>query len=221
MINVNSDPYKEQIEQRTKGLRTALQPQGGITKKGPILRRDPRQLPRLPYDAMRKISEYSWQIDEQFLKALLEETKQEDDRVILSPNFKKLFPGLQILELLKSDEGTGDDQGNWMTLKEGDEQVEEKWAILGDLAVPKSQTLEEYFKTIGVNRSGFSDGSMQYWSSRNSRVRGIVKVFNDVRYPASVYIITDEYVVILKSEGGKILGRYIKNESEIEYSDSE
>jgi hypothetical protein len=180
---------------------------------------------------MRKISEYNWQIDEQFLKALLEETKEEDDRVILSPKLKKLFPGLEILELPKSDEGTGDDHGNWMTLKEGVEgyeQVEEKWAILGDLAVPKSRTLEEHLETIGVKRCAFYDCSVEYWSSRHSRVQ----VFNDElkdrikpvhrrRKAAIVYIITDEYRVTLKSEGGKILGRYKKWDNEIEYSDSD
>jgi hypothetical protein len=103
VTNVNNDPYKQQIEQSTKELRTALE--GGITKrKGPVLRNDPRRFPRLTYDVMRKISEYNWQIDEEFMQALLEETIKEDDRVILSPKFKKLFPGLQKLEVPIRDE---------------------------------------------------------------------------------------------------------------------
>ena len=71
VTNVNSDPYKEQIEQRTKGLRTAFR--GGITKRrGPVLRNDPRKLPPLPYDVMRKIAEHEITIKSLFDFALKE-----------------------------------------------------------------------------------------------------------------------------------------------------
>ena len=89
----SNDTYRKQIEQRTTGLRTALQPQGGITKKGPILRKDPRLLPRLPYDAMRKISEYNVdKFDKGVMASLMKKIKVELSDRLLARGDKVLFP---------------------------------------------------------------------------------------------------------------------------------
>jgi hypothetical protein len=79
--------FENQIEKRTKGLRTALQ--GGITKRH---RSD--RLPPLPYDAMRKIAEH-----EITIKSLFDFAKKEFKNFKFEVTTEEANPGGELIQL--------------------------------------------------------------------------------------------------------------------------